>query len=437
MASRLSADFSTFWIGQTVSLLGSQVSALALPLTAALVFGAGAQEMGVLNAARFLPFLLLTLPIGVLVDRVRRKRLLVATDVGRALLLALIPLSTLAGFLRIETLYVVAFCVGVLTVAFEVAWVTVAPWLAGPQDLVRANSRLMSSQAVAEVAGPPLAGQLVQLVTAPVAVAADALSFLVGAAAIARIRAAEPRPKTQATRSLVDDMKEGVRATLGNPYVRAIGLAAASYNLIETGIITLLILYALEIGFSPASLGLVLGCGAIGALVGSFVADRMGRRLGIGRALVVAMLVETVVFVPIAMLPDASLVSGTIFAAALLLNGWGTCVSTIHSLSVRQHFTAPSLLGRMNSVYRFMVTGTIPLGALLAGAMGEAFGLRTTILALALALPSSLAWLALSPVPRLRALPAGDTRAEIPRTSHDAASPTRASAQQAPQVRKE
>jgi Na+/melibiose symporter-like transporter len=399
-------DFAVFWIGQSVSLIGSQITTLALPLAAVLTLGAGAVEMGMLQAAGFLPFLLLTLPIGVYVDRLRRRPVLLAANLGRAAALALIPVAAFQGALRIELLYAVAFGVGALTTLFEVVSIAVPPWLVSPGQLVRANARLVASQSFAEAAGPALAGQLVQLLTAPVAILFDAFSFLVGAGTVALIRAPEPRAEQDhLRRTTLDELKAGLGAVFRNPYVRGIGLMAATYNLIEAGILALLVLYATsELGFQPAALGLVLGTGAVGALAGSLFAEPLGRRLGIGAATWSAMLIETIAFLPLAFLPDASPQSGLVLAAALFANGWGTSVSTVHSMSVRQHVTATGLLGRMNASYRFLVTGTVPIGALIAGVLGEAVGLRPTLLMLAAVLPLSLVWILLSPLPRLRTL---------------------------------
>jgi MFS family permease len=399
-------DFEVFWIGQSVSLIGSQITTLALPLAAVLTLGAGAAEMGVLQAARFLPFLLLTLPMGVYVDRLRRRPVLLAANLGRAAALALIPVAAFLGVLRMELLYAVAFGAGALSALFDVASIAVPPWLVPPAQLVRANARVVASQSFAEAAGPALAGQLVQLLTAPGAILLDALSFLVGAGTVALIRAPEPRSAEDQPRgTTLDEVRAGLGAVFRNPYVRAIGLMAATYNLIETGILALLVLYATnDVGFQPAALGLVLGTGAVGALVGSVFAEPLGRRLGIGAATGSAMLIETVAFLPLAFLPDASPLSGLLLAAALFANGWGLSVSNVHSISVRQHVTPTAVLGRMNASYRFLVTGTVPVGALIAGVLGEAIGLRATLLMLAAVLPLSLLWILFSPLPRLRTL---------------------------------
>jgi MFS family permease len=398
-------DFNRFWLGQSVSLVGSQVTMLALPLTAVLALGASAGELGALQAARSIPFLFLALPVGILADRVRRRPLLIAADLGRAIAIGVVPLTALQGALRIELLYAIAFLTGALTVVFDVAYVTVVPSLVRAQQLVTANARLLASSSVAEIGGPALAGQLVQALGAPFAMLVDAGSFVLGALSIAMIRRPEPVPQSGRNRALGREVREGLAAAFGDPYVRAIGAMAATYNLVETAILTLLIPFAIrELGFDPASLGLVLGTGAIGALLGASLAGTLGRRLGVGPAIVLAMLVECCAFVPVASLHSASLGTAGTLAVVLFANGFGLAISNVHSMSVRQTITDPSLLGRMNAGYRFLVTGTVPLGALIGGALGEAIGLRSSLLCLALALPLSVVWVAASPLPRLRAL---------------------------------
>jgi MFS family permease len=398
-------DFNLFWAGQSVSLVGSQITTLALPLTAVLTLGAGAAELGGLQAARSIPFLLLTLPVGILADRMRRRPLLIGADLGRAAAIATIPLAAVLGALNMEILYVIAFVAGALTVVFDVAYVAVVPSLVRSEDLVSANSKLLASSSIAEVGGPAIAGQLVHALGAPFAMLADAASFAFGGLSIALIRQRESAPPAGGERAIGEELREGLAAAFGNPYVRAIGAMAATYNLIETAILTLLIPFVIrELGFDPATLGLVLGTGAIGALVGALLAGWLARRIGVGRAIVAAMLVECCAFVPVASLHGATLGTAGVLALGLFANGFGLAVSNVHSMSVRQSVTAPGLLGRMNAGYRFLVSGAVPLGALAGGFLGEAIGLRPSLLYLSLALPLSVLWVAASPLPRLRAL---------------------------------
>jgi MFS family permease len=405
ISQRDARDFNAFWAGQSISLVGSQITTLALPLAAVLALGATAAELGALQAARFLPFLLFAIPVGIVADRVRRRPLLIAADLGRAVALSSVPLAALQGALRIELLYAVAFVIGALTVIFDVAYVAVVPSLVKAQDLVAANAKLLASSSVAEVGGPALAGQLVKALGAPFAMLVDAASFIIGATSIAIIQRPELTPSPPRDRALGREIREGLTASFGNPYVRAIGAMAATYNLIETAILTLFIPFAIrDLGFDSGALGLILGAGAVGALAGALVATALGRSLGIGPALVVAMVVECVAFVPVGALSGSSLGVASVLIVALFANGFGLAVSNVHSLSVRQAVTEPGLLGRMNAGYRFLVTGTVPLGAVVGGALGQALGLRTSLVGLGLALPVAVLWIAISPLPRLRAL---------------------------------
>src|SRR5437867_8121574 len=225
-------DFLKLWAGQTVSLLGSSVTGLALPLAAVLVLNATPAQMGIMRAAQYLPFLLLGLFAGVWVDRLRRRPVLILADAGRALLVGSIPVAALLGVLRIDVLYVVALLVGVLTVFFDVAYLAYVPSLVPRDSLTEGNSKLEVSRSFAGMAGPALAGALVQLVTAPVALVVDAASFLVSAASLSLIRTPEPKPAALAHgRSIWRDAGEGLRIVGGHPVLRTLAGQLATMQL--------------------------------------------------------------------------------------------------------------------------------------------------------------------------------------------------------------
>lgn len=400
-------DFLKLWAGETVSLFGSQVTTLALPLTAVQSFAATPAQMGILSAARFLPFLLLTLVAGVWVDVYRRRPILVGANLGRAFVLALVPLGAVMGWLRMWHLYAVAFGVGALTVLFDLAYQSYVPSLVEREELVEANSKLQTSASAAEVGGPALGGLLVEWLSAPVAVAADALSFLVSAVLLGAIGRPEPRMDAPAQRvPLFRQIGEGLRITFSNPYLRSLAGEAATYNFFETAILALFTLYATrELGLSPAQLGTVMGTGAVGALLGALVAERAARVLGLGRAILASMALACVAPLLIPLVRGPLPVVIALLVAAFFVNGIGLAMSNVHVVSLRQAVTAPHLLGRMNASYRFFVYGAIPLGSLFGGLLGEHLGVRSALLVGAGGLCAALLWVVSSPVPRLRRLP--------------------------------
>jgi hypothetical protein len=253
-------DFRKLWAGETVSLFGSEVSELALPLVAVLVLDADAGQMGLLAAARFAPFLMVTLPAGAWVDRRRRRPVLISSNLGRALLVGLVPLLAGLGLLRMGHLYAVAFAVGALTVLFDVAYQSYLPSLVKREQLVEGNSKLQASASAARVGGPGLGGLLVQLVGAPRALLLDAGSYVVSAASLLAIRNREPAPAAegdgQPRTRLRQEIGEGLAVTYRNPVLRSLAGLAATYNLFSQVIDALLVLYATrELGLSAGSSG--------------------------------------------------------------------------------------------------------------------------------------------------------------------------------------
>lgn len=399
-------DFIRLWAGETVSLFGSEITELALPLAAVLTLGADAGQLGLLGAARFAPYLVFTLPAGVIADRVRRRPILVWANVGRALAIGLVPVLAALGLLTFPLLLAVAFAVGVLTVFFEVTYVSYLPSVVDREHLVEGNSRLQASASVAAIGGPGLGGLLVEVLTAPMALAVDAASYLVSALTLASIRARETVPAASANASALEQVAEGFRLLRQHPALRALAGVAGTYNLFSQWISVLFVLFAIqELGMSPTTLGLVLSAGAAGALAGAVLAEPVARRLGIGPALVWAVLLECVVMLPIGLvtgpLPIVLAVLVTVFA----VNGCFVTMSSVHALAYRQAVAPPAMLGRISASYRIIGYGGIPLGAVLGGLAGEAFGARTGLVVGSVGLLAAAAFVLISPLRDVRELP--------------------------------
>jgi MFS family permease len=399
-------DFLKLWSGQSISLLGSQVTEVALPLTAVLLLDANAAQMGILGTARWLPFLVFTLWVGALADRVRRLPLLIGVDAGRAVAMGTIAALALGGWLDFSVLVALVFLFGAMTVVFDVAYYSFVPSVVPQEQLVNANSRLQASTSLAQVGGPGLGGLLVQVLTAPYALLADAISFLVSTLSLLWIRTEEQKPEPDPEqRGSLARIREGLAITYRNAFLRAFAGVAGFYNLFEQWILTLFVLYAVrELGMSAGSIGLVLSAGAVGALLGSVAAGPAGRRFGVGRAVLFAVVLECVAMLSVPFAPAESLVTLPLLAVAFALNGLGTASSSVIAITIRQLVTPERLLGRMNASYRFVSYGAIPLGALLGGAVGQTLGLRTGLIVGAVALLSTVVWILLSPLPQLRQL---------------------------------
>jgi MFS family permease len=405
-------DFVKLWAGHTISRFGSEISQLAIPLTAALVLNASAFQMGLLGTFEFAPFLILSLFAGVWVDRLRRQPILIVADIGRFLLLASIPLAAIFNQLRIEQLYVVGLLTGVLTVFFDVADQSYLPVLVRREHLVEGNSKLEMSRSVAQIAGPGVAGGLVQLVTAPIAVAVDALSFLASAVFLLFVRTTEPAQKREPHHpsSIWGELREGLAAVLGNPLLRSIAGATATSNLFGNAMQAVYILYVTrELGLGPAILGIILACGGPGALLGAVLAGRAAGRFGLGITIIGSLLITEVanLLVPLTGLSsmNAAVVVGML-TLAIFIGGIGNPIYNINQVSLRQAITPDRLQGRMNASMRFIVWGTIPLGSLLGGALGDAIGLWPTLVSMAVCSLLAPGWIVFSPVRRLKEQPA-------------------------------
>jgi MFS family permease len=398
--------FARLWAAHTVSAVGSQVSLVALPLVAILTLGASAWEVGVLRAAAGLPVLLLGLIVGVWVDRVPRRPILIVADLGRAVLLAILPLAALAGWLRIELLYAVALAVGTLSLFFDVAAQSLLPSVIARERLVEGNSRLLGSTAAASVVGPALGGWLVQAVTAPLAIWADALSFLASATLLLGVRAAEPAARPATERRFRAELREGLTLLWTDPTLRAVTGAATVGALGGSMHATLLVLYATEtLRLTPGVLGLALAAGGGASLIGAGSATWLTGRLGAGPTIIVGQLVVaigTVVVAAAACVPAAAvplLAAGqALFSAAITLLG-------VNQQSLRQAVTPDHLQGRVNASRRVLVFGVQPLGALAAGALGGAIGTTETLLVAAAVELVAFALALLSPLRAIRSTP--------------------------------
>ena len=372
-------DFVRLWSAESVSRFGSQVSLLALPLIAITVLHTSTFQVGLLSTMEFLPFVLVGLPAGVWVDRLRRRPVLIAGDLGRALALASVPLAHLLGVLSVAQLYAVAFVTGVLTVFFDVAYQSYLPRLVRPDQLVEGNAKLEISSSGASIAGPGLAGLLIQAFTAPLAVLVDAISFVASAGFIGRIRRPEPPPPPPSGGpGMRREIAEGLRYVLGHPLLRWIAASTGTFNLFSSMTQAILVLYLVRrLGMSAGLIGLVMTVGNAGWLIGATGSGRLSARIGVGWSVLGAAAVGAAGALLVPLAPASWPVPFLI--AAMCLQSFGTTVYNIGQLSVRQAITPERLHGRMNATMRFMVWGTMPLGSALGGALGQAVGLRPTL----------------------------------------------------------
>ncbi len=402
-------SFLHLWASESVSQVGSQITLVALPLLAALSLDATPAQMGILTAAGTAPPLLVGLFAGVWVDRLRRRPIMIATDFGRAGILFTIPILWWLGMLRIELLYLISFIVGVQSLFFDVAWVTFLPSVVRRDQLIDGNSKLEASASGAQVAGPGLAGLLVGIAGAPIAILIDALTYLASAGLILRVKTNEQRPIRSADAHILSEIREGLSVVVRNPLLRAIAASGATVSLFGYIFLAVYVLFMTnDLGFSATSVGLVFSLGGVGAVVGSILAEPLKRRIGIGPAIIVGRVGFGVggLLVPMAVLAPSFEVP--LILGAEVLQWLMYLIAIVNEVSLRQSITPDRLLGRVNATMRFLKAGMIPVGALIGGALGGIIGLRETLFVGVAGMLVTGLWVYLSPL----------------RTTRDAAPPT-------------
>jgi MFS family permease len=400
---RENREFRRFWAAEASSLLGDQVGAIALPLVAVLALDASAAEMGYLVAAGLAPNLLFALHAGAWVDRRgRRRQVMIGADLGRAALIASIPLAYAFDALTFGHLLVVAFLVGSLTVLFHVSYSTLFVSLVPRERFVEASSILNGSRAFSFVGGPSIGGVLVQIVSAPVTLVVDAISFVVSAAFLGRISPAEPPTEEAAKGHVV----AGLRFLFGSPIVRSALGATATINFFNFVFAALFILYVTRsLDVSPGTLGLVLGAGAVGGVIGSLVTGGISRRIGIGPAFVAGCVIfpAPLLLVPLAQGPKP-LILALLFIAEFG-SGLGVMMLDISVGAIFAAVIPDRLRARVSGAYLVVNYGVRPLGALTGGALGSTIGLRPALWIATAGALAGVLWLLPSPVVRLRELP--------------------------------
>lgn len=398
-------SFMLLWAGQSVSMLGTSVSTVAIPLVAVVSLHASPFEVGMLSFLQTLPFLLLSFFIGVLVDRVRRRPLLITADFGRTVAIGLIPLLAFADVLNIGSLYLCVLAAGILTVVFDLAYFAHTPLLLPEELLLEGNSRLELSNQTAGLLGPGIAGVAITIIRIPFVVALDAISYLVSAVSLLMIRTPEPLPPPSDKpypRQVLREIGEGTRTLFSNPYLRPVTLNATAYNLAAQMILTLFVLYATrDRHLAPGWIGLIFAVGSLGGVAGSAAIRRVVNRFKFGPTFIATMLIVRVALPLVAVVggPEPVLICG--FAAIWFVTLFGLVASNACVMTLRQVAVPNELRGRMNAAYRALSFGAIPLGALLAGVLANSIHVYPTIVVAAILVPLSILFVIFSPVPRM------------------------------------
>jgi MFS family permease len=396
------------WSGQTVSEIGSAISLVVLPLIAVVYLHAGGFAVGALTAAEWVPWLLIGLPAGVWVDRSRRRILMLGCDVVRAVLLATIPVAAAVDALRLWQLFAVAFGVGLANVVFQIAYQAYPPVIVLTEDLPEANAKLLGTGSVAQFVGPGVGGLLVQAVRAPYALIADAASYLVSFVSLLAIRAPERRPviESDERQSIRAAISDGLRFVRHDPLLRTMTIAPAVSNIFVSGYSAIVVLFLVRsVHLAAGSVGLLVGLVSLGSVLGALLARPLSRRIGTATAMWASSAVTTPVSLLISFTARGTGLLFFVVGNVVLLAG--ILVYNVTITAFRQAYCPPELLGRVVASMRFVLFGTIPLGALAAGALAEAIGAREAVVLMLAGNLLSTVILCLSPLRTMRDLPVG------------------------------
>ena len=398
-------DFLKLWAGQSVSQVGSWITLVGLPLMAAKLLNASPLQMGVLSGASAAAILLFGLFAGAWADRLRRRPIMIWTDLGRAAVLGAIPLAAAFGRLTMSHLYIVAAVSAALTVFFDVSYQSYLPSLVSADNLLEGNSKLALSESIAGVVGPGVTGTLVAAITAPMAILFDAISFVCSAISVALIRKPEPPPHPRAAPHMGREIVEGLRASWHDPILRTLLLRSATASMFVGFGGSLYILYAVrELKIGPALLGVVIAVGGCSGVLGALAAARLVRRFGFGATLIgAAILPAASGFLPPLAHGPVALCAALLALAQLGDLGWS--IYEINERTLRQAVAPSHALGRVNSAAHLMFRGLLPAGALAGGAVAEVVGVRGAMFVSAAGFLLSTLWLVFSPIRRLRELP--------------------------------
>lgn len=371
--------FALFWTGQTVSTLGAQVTAFAVPLLAAISLHATSFEMGLLRAAEFAPFLVFTLPAGVWADRGIRRWLMIFANLVRCVFITVVPLAVFFGWMHLGVLYLVMFVMGSLKVVFEMAYQTYIPEIVERDRLVNANSKIMMSYALGQSTGPGLGGLMVELLGAPMAVLADASTYLLSAICLFQIKHQEIRVRHQ-RENILQQIVDGFRYVGEECHIRSLLCLVTANNFFQNALMAILVLYATrDLSIRPGLFGVTVSIGGVGAVIGALVAERFGRWLGPGPFVIWSTTMAALAAFCFPLINTGNVVGVIALAIAYFMLSAGGSAVTVFAWTIRQTLTPSRLLGRMNGAFRFVVTGIMPFGAFFGGWLGESIGVRATL----------------------------------------------------------
>jgi MFS family permease len=396
-------EFLKLWSGQTISQIGSRITRDGLPYTAVLMLHASPLQMGLLAALGGIAALAAGPMAGVLADGYRRRPTLIWADLGRAAVLSLIPLAALSHKMQMWQLYCVAALAGALTIVFDSAYQAYLPALVRPEQLLEGNRKLALSNSTAEVLGPGMTGFLVKVMTGPIAILLDAVSFVVSAVSILAIRRQEPVVEHTHHEPGWHEITAGFRAIAAHPLLRPLGLRTLTTAFFAGFLATLYMLFGIEyLGLGPAVLGVLITLGGVGNFFGAWMSERIVERFPLGRVMIGSHVVVGFMWLLIPLAHRPWYVAAAFLGTAQLFGDMAYPLYDIHEVTLRQSVTPPAVLGRVNACMQMLFRGIVPVGSVAGGLLAQRFGVRFTLTLAALGILASSLWLVFSPVRALR-----------------------------------
>ncbi|MFZ3590464.1 MFS transporter [Bacillus sp. DJP31] len=401
--------FRLFWSGQTISMFGSQITVIGLPLTAVYLLGANPFQMGLFQAMATIPFFIFSLFAGVWIDQNQKKPLLILSNLLTAFFLLLIPLFAWLGMLNFFMFYFIVFLSATFSMVFELAYLSFLPVIVKREDLSDGNSKLEISRSIAQVSGPSVAGVLISVLTAPIAILIDSISYIVSTIFIWRIKAEEPKPIKEFDSSIFKKIGEGMGLLVKHPILRSISASTAILNFFRTAFDAVYIFFIIKVlGINPTQIGIIFGVGSIGGILGAFFSRRISEKFGIGPSIIgsVAMVTVGSIIVPFA--NEQIIIAMTLLILGQIITGFGNTVYFVSQVSLRQSITPMEILGRVNASNRFISRGAMPLGGIFGGLLGTFIELRLALLILAIGYILAILWLSISPVRKIQTIEDAD-----------------------------
>lgn len=400
--------FRLFWTGQTISMFGSQITLIGLPLTAVYLLNANSFQMGIFQAVATIPFFLFSLFAGVWIDQNKKKPVLIICNLLTAFFLILIPLGAWFDVLNFYLFYIIVFFAATFSMIFELAYLSFLPMIVKREELSDGNSKLEISRSLAQVSGPSIAGLLISVFTAPIAILIDSISYVISSIFLSKINIEEPTLLVNHD-NIFKKIGDGIKILIKHPILRSISFSTAILNFFRTAFDAVYILFIVNIvGANPTQVGIIFGVGSIGGILGAFFSQKISKIIGIGPSIIGSVVMITGGGIIVAFVNESMIFTMILLILGQIFTGFGNTVYFVSQVSLRQSITPTEIMGRINASNRFISRAAMPLGGLFGGLLGTFVALKLSLFILAIGYILAIICLIISPVIKLKTIEEGD-----------------------------